>query len=528
MKTALLSLLRCGIRPAASRWRRPAFRPSVGQVIAALLALLSAGRTPAARAQPMANLTTLHTFDGNDGLNPLAGLAQGVDGNFYGTAYKGGVGGYGTVFRVTPAGTFTLLSSFNSASAGSNPHGGLLPGGDGNFYGTTALGEDTAVSTGTAFQLTPAGAVTTLANFVQSNGDEPQGRLVQGSGGTFYGTTVEGGANNCGTVFELTPGGLLTVLHSFDGSDGLAPSAGLVQGSDGNFYGTTERDFVYGAGTVFQITPAGVLTTLHQFTGQPDGDSPLAALVQGSDGNFYGTTAYGGSNDRGTVFQMTPAGTLTVLYSFSGNGDGASPYAGLVQGRDGNFYGTTFSGGATGYGTVFQMTPAGGLTTLYSFTGGGDGGAPAAELVQGSDGSFYGTTYDGGANNDGTIFKLSLQPAFFTGEVALGGGVYYLAFPDGTPFGYYSFLSDPHYLYHVDLGYEYVSDAGDGQGGVYLYDFASGDFFYTSPTFPFPCLYDFSLNTVLYYFPDPDNPGHYNTDGVRYFYDFASGQVITK
>ena len=120
-----------------------------------------------------------------------------------------------------------------------------------------------------------------------------------------------------------------------------------------------------------------------------------------------------------------------------------------------------------------------------------------------------------------------VRPAFFAGEVALSDGVYYLAFPNGNFFGYYSYLSDPDYLYHFDLGYEYVIDANDGQGGVYLYDFASSGFFYTSPTFPFPYLYDFSRNSVLYYFPDPNNPGHY-TSNPRYFYDFGAGQIITK
>ena len=122
----------------------------------------------------------------------------------------------------------------------------------------------------------------------------------------------------------------------------------------------------------------------------------------------------------------------------------------------------------------------------------------------------------------------TLPSTFFDGETALGSGVYYLAFPNGNYFGYYSFLSDSHYIYHFDLGYEYVFDAGDGRNGVYLYDFTSSDFFYTSPTFPFPYLYDFGLNTVLYYYPDPNNPGHYNTNGIRYFYDFNTATIISK
>ncbi|MBE7157836.1 MAG: hypothetical protein INR62_05290 [Rhodospirillales bacterium] len=129
-----------------------------------------------------------------------------------------------------------------------------------------------------------------------------------------------------------------------------------------------------------------------------------------------------------------------------------------------------------------------------------------------------------------TFFKTatSVSLPFFDGEVSLGNGVYYLQFPDRNIFGYYAFLADPHYLYHFDLGYEYVFDAKDGQKGVYLYDFTSGHFFYTSPTFPFPYLYDFTLNAVLYYYADPNNPGRYNTNGTRYFYNFATGQIITE
>jgi uncharacterized repeat protein (TIGR03803 family) len=206
----------------------------------------------------------------------------------------------------------------------------------------------------------------------------------------------------------------LTTLYSFAGSDdGGYPVAGLVQGSDGNFYGPTSAGGGHNLGTVFKITPSGTLTTLYSFAGS-DGEFPFAGLVQGSDGNFYGTTEQGGANDQGTVFKITPSGTLTTLYSFAGS-DGAEPFAGLVQGSDGNFYGTTQLGGlgpcTGGCGTVFKITPSGALTTLYSFAG-SDGANPDAGLVQGSDGNFYGTTHQGGANNVGTVFRLS-QPLQF-------------------------------------------------------------------------------------------------------------------
>ena len=227
---------------------------------------------------------------------------------------------------------------------------------------------------------------------------------------------------------EITPGGTLTTLHSFDWYDGASPTGALVQGNDGNFYGTT-----YGGGaeprdgTVFKITPGGALTTLYSFCAQancPDGQQPYAGLVQGTDGNFYGTTLEGGANTGcslgsgscGTVFKITPGGTLTTLYSFCsqhGCTDGGNPYAGLVQGSDGNFYGTTFGRGVNGYGTVFKITPAGALTSLYSFcsqTNCADGEYPHSGLVQASDGNFYGTTPEGGGgpiHQGGTVFKIT-------------------------------------------------------------------------------------------------------------------------
>ncbi len=217
----------------------------------------------------------------------------------------------------------------------------------------------------------------------------PRG-LVQASDGNFYGTEGPGGANGLGSVFKVTPAGTLTTIHSFSGSDGENPYGTLVQGTDGSFYGTTYKGGAGGIGTIFRITSSGTLTTLYSFGGS-DGARPYAGLVQGTDGNFYGTTNSGGASDNGAVFKITPAGALTTIYSFKGS-DGANPYAGLAQGTDGNFYGTTTYGGeASDYGTVFKITPAGALTTLYTF-GWGEGAYPDAGLVQGTDGNFYGTT----------------------------------------------------------------------------------------------------------------------------------------
>lgn len=251
----------------------------------------------------------------------------------------------------------------------------------------------------------------------------------------------------------------------------------------------------------------------------------VADPVPGSDGNSYGTTRTGGTSGNGTFYRVTPGGATTVLYNFTGGTDGGAPNDGLVAGGDGTFYGTTSTGGSHGVGTAFQATTAGALSTLFSLGSGGGGTSSIAGFVRGADAHVYGTGDGGGFS---TIFKLLSHPAYFDGQVGLDSGVYYLTFSSGNPFGYYSFLADANYIYHFDLGYEYVFDAADGNSGVYLYDFQSQDFFYTSPTFPFPYLYDFGLNTVLYYYPDPTNTGHYNTDGYRFFYRFDTGQIIVK
>ncbi|MHA3771208.1 DUF7453 family protein [Verrucomicrobiota bacterium sgz303538] len=347
-------------------------------------------------------LTTLVSFNSINGSSPRAGLVKGSDGNFYGTTRAGGATDEGTVFKVTPSGTLTTLVSFNSAN-GSKPSAGLVLGSDGNFYGTTQGGGKGG--NGTAFKMTPAGALTTLIVFNTSIGTAPSVELVEGSDGNFYGTTYLSGPSRSGTVFKMTPAGELTVLVAFNFVPSN-PRAGLVEGSDGNFYGTTETGGASGWGTVFKVTPSGALTTLVSFNAT-NGIFPRTGLVRGSDSNFYGTTSGSGPGGYGTVFKVTPAGELTTLVSFDSS-NGSEPYAELVEGSDGNFYGTTFGGGADGYGTIFKMTPTGALTTIASLPVSSIAGYnPRAGLVEGSDGNFYGTTTAGGANGYGTIFRLS-------------------------------------------------------------------------------------------------------------------------
>ncbi len=331
-------------------------------------------------------------FKGGNGANPYAGLVEGSDGNFYGTTYAGGANGYGTVFKMTPTGTLTTLVSFNYVN-GRRPQAALVQGSDGNFYGTTAEGGVNGY--GTVFRITSTGTLTTLVSFGSSAESFPNG-LIQATDGDFYGTTI-GDTGFSGTVFKITPSGMLTHLLSFNYAYGVNPRCALVQGSDGYFYGTAPfGGNASDSGTVFKIK-SGLLTRLVAFNG---GETPYGALVEGSNGDFYGTTYSGGASGFGMVFQMTPTGGATPLVSFNST-NGSYPFSGLTRASDGNFYGTTSSGGANGFGTMFKMTPTGTLTTLVSFNSGH--GRPYAGLIQAKDGSFYGTTYSGGGTNTGGI-----------------------------------------------------------------------------------------------------------------------------
>jgi uncharacterized repeat protein (TIGR03803 family) len=361
---------------------------------------------------PTVTFTTLYSFDGTDGDEPNAGMVQAANGDLYGTTYAGGNGEKGTVFRITPNGALTTLHNFDGTD-GSLPLAGLIQAPNGDFYGTTFDG-GTNRNNGAIYKITAGGALTTLHSFRTTDGANPTAGLVQTPNGGFYGTTFDGGApSSDGTVFKITPAGALTTLHSFQGPDGKLVRAGLVQGKDGNFYGTTESGGSSGDGTVFSITPGGTLTTLHSFEGA-DGQAPIAGLVQDGNGNFYGTTYAGGPTGDGTIFMITPAGSLTTLYAFCSQSnctDGASPFAGLIQGTDGNLYGTTRYGGANRQGAIFKITTSGAFAMLHSFclqNNCTDGANPLAGLVQDTNGIFYGTTAYGGANGDGTVFSLSV------------------------------------------------------------------------------------------------------------------------
>jgi len=414
---------------------------------------------------PAQTFTTLPQFDGANGGTPVAPLVQGFDGNLYGTSeFAGSHGGTnfgGTAYKISTAGALTTLYNFcvggsGNCTDGYNPVAGLARDASGNFYGTATSGGTNGpfAAYGTAFKLTSSGALTTLHSFCAlggcADGSNPNGGVILASNGSLYGTTVSSGTKGSGTVFKMTTGGTLTTLHDFcsltNCSDGAQPSAGLIQASDGNFYGSTNVGGTNSEGTVFKITASGMLSTLYTFCSQSscmDGAKPYAKLLQATDGNLYGTTTSGGKFNQGTVFKITTAGKLTTLYSFcklAACADGKTPLGTLIQATDGNFYGTTFLGGAKGFGTIFELKPTGTLTTLHSFcatSGCPDGANPIAGLMQDTNGEFYGAAMDGGstafacdgagnggtAAGCGTVFSLSVGLHPFLSLLSTSGKV---------------------------------------------------------------------------------------------------------
>jgi uncharacterized repeat protein (TIGR03803 family) len=418
--------------------------------LSALVAVITLSLMTAtvARAQPF---TILYGFCSQpyctDGQSPNS-LIQATNGDFYGTTRIGGTGGFtkcetncGTVFRITPSGTLTTLYSFCSrpeCADGALPES-LIQARNGDFYGATTGGG--ANSGGTVFKVTPSGELTTLYSFCSqfncADGSSPLGALIQATNGDFYGTTSQGGTYGGGTAFKITPSGALTTLHSFcslpNCADGAFPNAALIQATDGDLYGTTDNGGTFDyAGTIFKITPSGTLTTLYSFCSidSPsclDGYKPNA-LIQAANGDFYGTTGAGGASlgGNGTVFKITPGGTLVTLFSFCTGGDypncldGYTPDA-LIQATNGDFYGTTAGGGIVDYaGTVFKITPAGELATLFNFCSRQtcaetSSYSPFGGFVEATNGDLYGTTSSGGGGcyggicfNGGTVFKLNV------------------------------------------------------------------------------------------------------------------------
>ncbi|HEY5048888.1 MAG TPA: choice-of-anchor tandem repeat GloVer-containing protein [Rhizomicrobium sp.] len=328
--------------------------------------------------------------------------------------------------------TFSVLYTFQGVGKdGAEPTGHLVLDNAGNLYGTTVNGgrrrctRNIIYGCGTAYKLAPDGRETVLRAFDQTDGRFPEWGLVQSKAGSFYGTTAYGGAGDWGTVFMMAPDGTETVLHSFSGKDGGYP-IGLAQDSAGNLYGVGSGGNPNcsggaGCGLVFKVAPDGTDTTLYEFQGGSDGAFPSSPLIKDKAGNFYGTTAYGGGGTAcggqpplgcGTVFKLTPDGAETILYAFSGGSDGGLPAARVAMDSAGNLYGTTYGGGAFQYGVIFKLTPAGVETVLYSFAGGSDGWSPGAVGFLNGSGNLYGTTNWGGGTGCGgfgcgTVFSLA-------------------------------------------------------------------------------------------------------------------------
>jgi uncharacterized repeat protein (TIGR03803 family) len=371
-----------------------------------------------------------------DGRWPYAGLVADADGNLYGTTGAGGLDpcrlyGCGTVFKVTPKGEETVLHAFSASYDGSGPYGGLIRDKRGNLYGTTATGGSSGCGgiqygCGTFFRVSASGKEKVLYAFGGgSDGAYPLGGVVADRRGNFYGTTADGGGGTqcivqfggCGTVFKIASDGTETKLYGFGGgSDGANPQDALIMDKSGNLFGTAlaggntnacSQNESPGCGVVFEVAADGSEKTLYTFQGGNDGWAPIASLSEDKSGNLYGTTQAGGSTTAcdgvgcGTVFRVAADGSYTMLYAFQGTTDGAHPSAGLIVDAKGDLYGTTYSGGADDEGTVFKLTARGQLKVLNAFAGNGD--ASVAPLMAGANGFLYGTTEFG---TDGTVFKV--------------------------------------------------------------------------------------------------------------------------
>jgi uncharacterized repeat protein (TIGR03803 family) len=352
------------------------------------------------------------------GKMPYGNLVQGNDGALYGMTYVGGAAEYGTVFKLTlPTNLFSIVKNLDYYTTGGYPYGSMTKASDGTLYGMISSGG--SQGGGTIFKLSTAGAFSVLKNLeATTTGSNPGGSLTPGGTGIFYGTTTGGGNHGFGTVFKFTlPSSIAVLRHLNRATDGSSPNGSLYRDSDGSLYGMTNAGggsagSISNGGTIFKITSVGSFSVLVQLPDGGKGMAPQESLVQAADGNFYGTTAEGGTDGFGTVYKLCTSGSYTVLRSLT-PANGANPKGSLVQGRDGNFYGTTYNEGSNSLGTIFRMTPAGVVTVLKNLDA-ASGKHPEGNLVQGigSDTAFYGMTTRGGNNEQGTIFKITSKGEF--------------------------------------------------------------------------------------------------------------------
>jgi uncharacterized repeat protein (TIGR03803 family) len=309
---------------------------------------------------------------------------------------------------------FSVIHYFTGGNDGANPLNGLFLSSNGEMYGTASSGGKYA--SGVVFEIGTNNKETVLYAFTGgADGANPESFLIEDQSGNLYGTTLGGGAFGAGTVFMIT-GTQETVLHSFgsQSNDGSAPEAGLAFDSSGNLYGTTSSGGLYGGGTVFQLVPSGsgswTENILYNFGSVSDGSVPVAGVTLDASGNLYGTTSAGGAYGYGRVFELVQANSWaeTVIHDFANLSDGSTPYAGLIPGPSGVFYGAATANGSQGGGTIFQLTPSAGSWTfsvIHSLQGWGISGSFRNLLVN-SRGTIYGTTHCDGADDMGTVYQL--------------------------------------------------------------------------------------------------------------------------
>ena len=363
------------------------------------------------------SFTVLHDFTGSpDGSTPYGSLIRDQAGNLYGTTEAGGASGAGTIFKVDKSGTLTVLYSFKGGSDGANPFAELLRDASGNLYGTTANGGTAGL--GTVFKLSKTAKEAVLYSFAggTTDGCYPYGGLLRDSAGNLYGTTEVCGASGVGTVFKLTKAGKESILHSFAGgsSDGEFPSfTSLIMDTKGNFYGVAEQGGTSNLGVVYKLSKSGKLGILHSFAGgTSDGCDVFGTPATDVAGNLYGTANSCGSAQVGIVWKVSTKGKETVLHNFTaGSSDGSEPVAGVIMDAKGNLYGSTYQGGSANLGTIYKLNKSGTITLLHTFTE-TDGDYLYAGVLRDASGKLYGTTIYGGTGNQcnngcGTVWQIT-------------------------------------------------------------------------------------------------------------------------
>lgn len=412
-----------------------------------MLVGLASGGGPAGGGSVFSITTTGSNFSVIKGFEdwgntPNGSLLKDSDGNFYGMTRTGGIYNAGSIFKMAPDGTITILKQLNLNVDGGYPDGELIKGADGFFYGLTSASSNY----GTIFKISSSGVYTVIRNLsYATDGANPHGHLTLAKDGNFYGITHGGGTNGVGTIFKLTPDGSFSVIHMMNKTTEGGDSYGsLTEGKDGNLYGVTYDGGTYNYGTIFKVTTGGTLTVLKHLNQPTDGAYAQCDLIQATDNNFYGTTYSGGSIGYGTIFKITSAGSFSVIKNLSYSSDGALTYSGLTQNTDGNLYGITRGGGSKGAGTIYKLTLAGVFTTLHSFDPAVDGGNSSSALIKGADNNLYALCSAGGAYNFGTAFKVSTSGVVtvlnnFNG--ASFGNAPYSTFIKGKDSAYYATTS---------------------------------------------------------------------------------------